>query len=126
MNKAISTILEKDEVEFENLQIERYMRWCIYLANKTAIPLQSILANSSINRYYNFEFSKLENKFLNLIEGKSKFMSIKTLQEMYEIIVVDMHNLYPMALLQDIRKPKTQTYMLIHGEKISLLNFNLN
>lgn len=126
MKPAISTILKKDEVEFENLQIERYMRWCIYLSNKTGISLQMILANTSISKYYNYEFSKLENSFLNLIEGKIKCIPEKTLQQMYEVVVVDIFNLFPMALLDGIKKSRTQSYKLIQGEKISFLNFNSN
>lgn len=106
--KTISTILKKDEVEFDNIQMERYMRWCINLSHKTGVSLQSILANSSINSYYNLEFSKLENKFLNIITGKTQYLEPKALEDLYNIIVVDMFKHYPSPLVDEARKIKIE------------------
>jgi hypothetical protein len=108
MKTAISTILNKDEVEFDNLQMERYMRWCMNIALKNGIDLQIIIANSSINKYYNHEFSKLENKFLNLVNGKTKWLEPKALEDMYSIIVVDMFKIYPNPLIEEARKIKIE------------------
>jgi hypothetical protein len=103
MNKQISQILEIDEVEFENLQTERYLRWCMNIEKTKSIPLQSVIANAAINKYYNREFSKLESKFLNLIDGKEKFIGKEALYKMYNIIVVDMFKYYPNPLIDAAR-----------------------
>jgi hypothetical protein len=108
MKTAISTILNKDEVEFENLQIERYMRWCINVSNKTGVSLQTVIANAAVAKYYNHEFSKLENKFLNIVSGKTQWLEPKALEDMYNIIVVDMFKIYPTPLIEDARKIKIE------------------
>lgn len=108
MNKQISTLLEIDEVEFENLQTERYLRWCISVANRQCVPLQAVIANQSINNYYNYHFSKLQQNFLKLVNGKTKFLDKKALNEFYEIIIVDVFKNYPNALLEEAKKIKIE------------------
>ena len=108
MKTTISTILKKDEVEFEEIQIARYMRWCINLSNKTGLTLQAILANTSISKYYNYEFSKLENRFRSLVHGKNQWLEPKALEDMYNIIVVDIFKIYPLPLIEEAKKLKIE------------------
>lgn len=104
MQTNISTILVIDEVEFENQRTEKYMRWCLNIARTQNAPLQLILANSSISKYYNYELAKLENKFLQLVDGKHQHMSQKSLNDIYSIIVVDIFNLTPKPLVDAAKK----------------------
>ena len=108
MKTAISTILNKDEVEFENLQMERYMRWCINVSNKTGVSLQAVMANAAVSKYYNHEFGKLENKFLNIIDGKTQWLEPKALEDMYNVIVVDVFKFHPAPLVDEARKIKIE------------------
>lgn len=114
MNKEIITILQVDEVEFENLRIERYLRWCMSISSRRQVPLQAIMANTSISKYYNAELSKLEKNFLQLVKGKTSFLDKKALKEFYEIIVVDVFKHYPDVLLQECRKIKIENQITLN------------
>ncbi len=100
----ISTLLNIDEVEFDNIQMERYMRWCENVARIKGVPLQIILANTAVCNYYNAEFHKLEQKFLQIVGGKTKHIESKSLHEFYNVIVVDMYKYYPSALIDEAKK----------------------
>jgi hypothetical protein len=104
MNKQLITVLQYDEVEFENMRIERFLRWCMSISSRRQVPLQAIMANTSISKYYNHELGKLENNFLQLVKGKTDFLEQKALREFYEIIIVDVFKHYPDALLEQCRK----------------------
>ena len=100
----IHEVLNYSKEEFDNLQMERYMRWCISQAIDLNKDLQKIIANSSINRYYNIEMAKLEKKFIDIVDGKQIHIDEKTAREMYALIVVDLHRMYPSPLIHNARK----------------------
>lgn len=114
MRTAISTILNKDEVEFENIQIERYMRWCLNVANKTGVSLQTVMANTSVSKYYNYEFSKLESKFLDIVHGKTQWLDPTALENMYNLIVVDMFKYYPTPLIEAAKNIKIENQIILN------------
>lgn len=100
----IHEVLNLSKEEFDATQIERYMRWCMNQSIDQNKDLQKIMANSSINRYYNIEMAKLEKKFIDIVDGKQKHIGDKTAREMYALIVVDMFKIYPSPLIDNARK----------------------
>lgn len=99
----IHEILGYTADEFSTIQTERYMRWCMNRSMDNGTDLQKILANTSINRYYNAQMALLENKFLDLIDGKMSSLSTKTIHDFYSIIVVDMFKIFPKPLIDNAR-----------------------
>ncbi len=114
MNKKLIQILKVDEVEFENANYEKYIRWCMNVSVKGFAPLQTVIANGPISKYYNHELKKLQNNFLNLIEGKTKYLEQKAINDLYEIIVVDIFKHYPSALVEAAKNIKIENQISLN------------
>ena len=114
MNKQLIQILKVDEVEFENANYAKYLRWCMNVSVKGFAPLQNVIANGPISKYYNHELQKLQNNFLELVKGKTQFLDQKAINDLYEIIVVDIFKHYPSALIEQAKNIKIENQIILN------------
>lgn len=95
--------------QYEQMYIGSYMRWCERLC-KSPSELQSILANSSVNKFYNAELAKCEEEFVKLFsryEG-STTVSATDAKILYTTCTFKMYSIRPIALL--LNSKKTNVY----------------
>ena len=63
--QTIPQLLAITTEQYDAMYFGAYWRWCESVSiNENQV--QSVLANASVNKYYNTEFAKLENEFLLL------------------------------------------------------------
>ena len=63
--QQIQKLLNIDQLGYDQIYFNAYVRWCESVSiNDT--QLQMVLANSSVNKYYNMEYAKCEDEFLLL------------------------------------------------------------
>lgn len=102
----IYTILKMTREVYEELLIEKYVRWCMSLCvvNITT-ELQQIIANKAVNAYYILEYDKLEQEFLNTLKGYEGIeLSAKEARELYTEITGKTFMLNPKPLIESAKK----------------------
>lgn len=83
---------------------ERYLRWCMNRSQDLDQDLQRLLANSSISKWYNHEFAKLEERIISMLEPQHGKISYKQARTIFGSIVAEMFIKYPMPLIDQARK----------------------
>ena len=68
MKNTILQLLGFDEVQYEYMYGNAYLRWA-ESCSVSQQNLQSILANASVNKWYNAEYHKCETKFLDFVKN---------------------------------------------------------
>lgn len=107
--KTITQKLNMTEAEYEDMIFNFYFRWCQDVT-ATERDFQAVLANSSINKWFLIELSKLEAKFQ---ENTRRYEDSETVitrdyQVCYNDCTFQMFNIRPAALLENakIKQPK--------------------
>lgn len=102
--KEIHEILLITGEEYAKDYTDRYIRWCYDKAINETNDLQKIVSNSSINKWYNHEFDRLEQSFMEIATAQTGKISYKEMREIYAEIVVQIFPKYPNPLLESARK----------------------
>ena len=124
---TINQKLKMSTEEYENLFFGAYARWCesVTINNQ---DFQKVLANAGINKWYRTEYAKCEAEFLQLTHNyqESDTITVTDFKTCYNNCTVQMFNIRPMALLQEIKKTTVLHKIKFRGISITSLNFNLN
>lgn len=102
----IYTILKMTQEVYEELLMEKYVRWCMSLCvvNITT-ELQQIIANKAINAYYILEYDKLEQEFINTLQGYEGIkLTAKEARELYSKCTGKVFMLNPKPLTESAKK----------------------
>ncbi|MCV9929490.1 hypothetical protein OIU83_17650 [Flavobacterium sp. LS1R49] len=133
---TINQLLGLSPEEFEKERFGYYWKWCEKLTTNI-LEAQKILANSSINRYYNIELAKCEKEFLFRIRNyqDSETITAKDRKRLYEkCIQVMEESRKPMSLIENVirAKPKEMSlsisiaYVAVRGVKLDSITLRLN
>jgi hypothetical protein len=106
MKKYIKEYLQLSEQEYEDKIFMYYWNWC-YKYGGTESKTQELLANSAVNKWWLFEFQKLEKKFFESLEHLPK--TTQALQNCYRANIVHIFTIYPKALIDGIN-PNNQIF----------------
>jgi hypothetical protein len=100
---------------YETQYFERYINWCESVV-LTLLEYQKVLANAQINKWYNTEFQKCENEFLQIIKEYPS-SNIENKKQCYDQCVVRMFSIFPKPLIDDAKKmqPVNQRIMMTIG-----------
>lgn len=96
----INEYLNMTPQEYNEDQIQRYMRWCENLSKTKNIQLQSAMANSAISNYYTAQFREIESGFLTIAKKIERTADYKVLRNLYASMMTDLYLAYPGALLE--------------------------
>ncbi len=126
MNK-INQKLKMTSEEYELLIFGAYARWC-ESATINGHEFQKVLANSAISKWYMTEYSKCELEFEQLTARyeDSETVIAEDFKRCYAECTYRMFNIRPMALLQEIKRTRSENYLKIKGVRIPSLTFNQN
>ncbi len=111
--------------EHEALLFGAYARWCESVTIN-ARQFQQVLANSAINKWYLMEYEKCEKEFNSLTDRYGNSITKEDFERCYNNCTYGMFNIRPTALLQEIKRIPTVSYLKVHGVKIPSLTFNQN
>ena len=106
--KTVNQLLNKTQEEYEFMVMATYTRWCMDFCTNYQSELQSVLANSKMNKYFLFELAKGEAEFLKLIsryEG-SPTVTTQDAERLYSECTFQIFNRTPKALIQEAKKLK--------------------
>lgn len=106
--KPVHQLLNLSKEEYDQDVIQRYMRYCENLAKNHNLPLQSCLANSAINSYYNAQFMELEYSFLSVANRIANSVDYTVLRTIYATSMTQLYAAYPGALIQPARNLKIE------------------
>lgn len=101
-------LLNKTPLQYEIIIWETYYRWCLDFCSNYQNDLQSVLANSKINKYFLFEYGKCETEFLKLITFYESEIGItpQEAQKLYDKCVLQIFNRTPKPLIDEAKKLK--------------------
>ena len=106
--QTIPKLLAIKNHEYNDMYFDAYLRWCESVSiNENQV--QSVLANASVNKYYNTEFAKCENEFLQLAKNYPHATAID-LQELYAKCMYAMFNKRCNVLLHQAKTLNLQGY----------------
>lgn len=92
--------------QHESLIWDFYQNWCESVSI-TMIEFQQILANAAINRWFLLELQKCEVEFHKLTDRYvDSNVTAKDMERCYKDCALHLFNIRPMALLNQIKKPK--------------------
>ena len=138
--EAINEILQIEIREYENINQDFWLRWCennaieivkdgAYNVKVLDVKLwQLLLANSSLNQWFNMEFQKCEMEFRATIkryEGSPTVTAVD-LKKCYFQALLPIFSIYPKAIIESISKKKKQPSIKVEGIKVRTLTFNQN
>ena len=86
----ILKLLNKTPHEYFSMYFGAYWRWCESVSTNDA-ETQMVLANASVNKYYNREYAKCEAKFLDFIKDHQN-ATPKDAMELYIECTFEMFN----------------------------------
>ena len=103
--KKILEYLEISVEQYEHMYTGTYMRWCESLCTSPK-EFQNVLANASVNKFYNTELAKAEAEFVKLFSRyeNSPTVSAKDAKNLYCDCTFKMFNIRPMVLLSTAKK----------------------
>lgn len=106
--KIINQLLGQTSDAYETMRFNVFFKWCCQYGctpNRT----QSLLANSSVNRWFNNEYHKLELRFLAEVDPNE---SIEAIKAHYKEITRYILHFFPRPEVMNIKKLKfdTQNY----------------
>ena len=81
---------------------ERYSNWCESVS-LTLLEYQKILANSQVDKWYNTQFSKCENEFLQIIKEYPN-STIESKKQCYDQCVVRLFSIFPKPIIDEAKK----------------------
>ena len=99
----IHELLYLSEELYNELYTEKYMRWCLNKSLNDNTDFQKLLANSSISKWYNHEFSKVEQKYITAMSPLFGSVSFKTSRQMFESISIELYSKFPQPLIESAR-----------------------
>ncbi len=107
--KTIPQLLNKTNLEYELMYLSAYMRWCESVTIND-YQLQMVMANTPVNKWYNFEYAKCETEFLKLIANYQNIPTVtaKDAQELYNDCTYNMFNLRCEILIKEAIKNNLQ------------------
>lgn len=84
-----------------------YSNWCESVSvSINIIYFQQILANAAINRWFILELQKCEIEFHKRTDRYTENVTAKDMEKCYRDCALHLFNIRPMALLNQIKKPK--------------------
>lgn len=101
--KPVHELLYMTKEMYDELYMEKFMRWCLNRATNNENDFQKLIANSSISKWYNYEFSKIENEFSTAATPLFRKVSYKGLRQMFETLSVELYTKFPQPLIESAR-----------------------
>ncbi len=100
----INELLYITSDQYETDCQDRYLRWCLSRSKDMGQDLQQLLANTSISKYYNIEFAKIEQSFIEIVGPQKGILNYKTVRAIYSTMIIEIFNKYPQPLFEAARK----------------------
>lgn len=103
LTKSIPELLNMSPEVYKEDYFERYMRWCLNYALNKETDFQKLLANRAIANYYNENFQKLEQQFIEVATPIHGTVMTEVIRRMYTTITAQVFMNYPSALFEQAR-----------------------
>ena len=110
MNKIIE-ILQLDESDYEDLITDTYIRWCLDFCRNYGSDFQVLLANASLNKYFWYEYAKLEREFLQLSSRYKENAKSEDLRVLYADCTLQIFNRRSKVLIESAKTLKIENYV---------------
>jgi hypothetical protein len=109
---AITNLLKLTTEEYEAICFDAYFRWC-QSVSITEGEFQMVLANASVNRYYNMEYAKCEAEFLQVVANyhNSPNIIIDDIMKAYVKCTCQMFNRRSKVLIDAAKKMKLEAIL---------------
>jgi hypothetical protein len=128
MKELIKSLLRLDLLDepqdYEMMLFGMWSRWCESFTT-SQLEYQKLISSPELNSWYLTELAKLELKFVQECATSPK-ASRELIRESYNEITFHLFNIRPSALLKEVKKSKTASYMSLHGIKVETKIFNQN
>jgi hypothetical protein len=102
MKKQIIQLLQCTEHQYEMLIFMHFQYWCELHATETT-DLQNLLANQSLEQWFQTEYQKLQLNFLQLAKPYKGRCSKQDMERMYKVETIHIQHIYPKPLLKAAR-----------------------
>lgn len=103
----VVSFLKITEAQYENLRLEIWLRWCEAKSMSTR-EWQQLMANSTLNRWFNTELVKREWQFMHDVAFYRHKVDKITLQDRYVAYMDNLNNLFLKPEQDRIRKTVKQ------------------
>lgn len=87
---TLTTLLKLTPHQADMVYLDLYMRWCESVTVNEQ-QLQMVLANASVNKYFNFEYAKCIAKFIDHMSNYPDATANAALQQ-YGLCTIDLFN----------------------------------
>lgn len=106
--KTVKQLLNVNTEAYEAMLMETYLHWCMDFCSNYGSELQSIVANSKINKYFLFEYAKCEAEFLKLSAPYENTPTVtnQDIRTLYSNCTVQIFNRNPQPLIKEAKKLK--------------------
>lgn len=103
LTKSIPELLNMTPEVYQEGYFQQYMRWCLSFSVNKENDFQKLLANRAIANYYNDNFQKLEQKFVEAATPIFGTVRSDAIRHLYAAITVQMYQNYPSVLFSEAR-----------------------
>jgi hypothetical protein len=110
MEQQIINLLQCKKHQFEMLVFEHYFLWC-EIHSFSEGDLQRIMANKKIAHWFQIEYRKHQQTFINLVIPYKNYCTKEDMERIYKQEVMAIRNYYPKSLINSVRHSKYS----IHG-----------
>ena len=102
-NQILDT-LQYSSDQYEEQYLEWFDRWCTVQSKNQISLFVQIFQNGPVSKWFAHEFEKLEQTFLAMSKAMPK--DTVQLRMHYKIMITQIFNIYPKALLDEIKPNK--------------------
>lgn len=104
-------VLQWTSEEYEDRLFISIWKWCELYGSYPSI-IQQLLANSEINRWFMYEFSKCELQFLKITEVTPN-TNIKQLETLYKACTAEIQTKFNQPLISKIKRNRDFTNLFL-------------
>lgn len=97
----------------DNYRFDLYSSYCANIAKKTNVEFQKLFANAALSNYFITQLQELESEFKSFAL-RNPGISKKQMIQNYDIIVLEVHNHYPSALVEAANNLKIENQITLN------------
>ena len=102
MKSEVKSLLQCTGHQYDMLVFLHFQLWCEMHAT-TNEDLQSLLANTAIEQWWQTEYAKLQRNFIAIATPYKGYCNKHDMERMYRIETIHIRNLYPKPLIHAVR-----------------------
>jgi hypothetical protein len=113
MQHQVHTLLYLSAESYAEGYFERFLRWCLSRSvdrdQDVSDPwflkpdTQHLIANTAISKWYDYEFGKLEAKFIEIVNPQHGLIDFAAARQIYNSLTNEMLKKFPQTLIDSAR-----------------------